>query len=381
MINFDHAFAHGQSYDLTSLNDLLALRHYNKIIESDLLFLQLFFRTIVRDTLTTRWIKASITGKQLTIGAGGHCTPLSQMILAIRLIALTAMQKRVPVKFHLVEWASALLLIQEPVPDEVHLNNIKNGCSDMAKDCLLKGLPSALQDIGLCASTGSGTIRSTSVISSTPSIVFKISPDPKAHDSYRILPKRVVKTDMRAMMYDLYQKQELCDLSLKTSSGAVVNIHALILYTHGGPILQKLKLPCPSIAMNETKELLLDFADFLYMIPEEFEEKINQAIKEQKKTVDDLAALFKFAHKYEIGELIDICTNLFARRCSQNDYKMLQELADQYENAHLQEFCRSFSPMEDDEKSSGGPYGPPPSPSPPGGAKPLSARAARQSNL
>lgn len=180
--------------------------------------------------------------------------------------------------------------------------------------------------------------------------VIRITWREEFHLVYPIPPKFIpAQEDMSKVFYSLYQEQKLCDFSLISKDG-VIKVHANILYLYGGPALQKLLTSDMKENTNNavsfaefSQGTVQAFVDFIYLGGRAFSEKV---ISSNNKNATDLPELFQFAHTYQIGTLIDCCTNLMSMFATKKNLKDLEHLANFYNNSHLKQLCKHLSSKE-----------------------------------
>lgn len=151
-------------------------------------------------------------------------------------------------------------------------------------------------------------------------------------------------------LYPLYQKQEHCDFTICCADGVVIKSHFALLYGYGGYVLQKLltsdfKESKDRVITFETHstDIIKDFLEFIYLGGKEFSEKM---ILSKDLDIIKLYELFDFAHMYGIETLMDCCTNLISLKATKEDISEIKELANLYNNEHLQQLCNHFYPKQ-----------------------------------
>ena len=156
--------------------------------------------------------------------------------------------------------------------------------------------------------------------------------------TYHIKPIEIAgRHEMAEKMYNLYNINKFCDFSLKSKSGSI-NIHSTQLYLYGGKFFEKLI----DNDLKETQEKAIDFQDFSIETIKFFTDYLylgSKVLTPQyyNNIKVDLSELFLFAHTYQVSELMNCCTNLFAFLATEDDLETVENLMTTYDNEHLKE--------------------------------------------
>ncbi|GAB5411800.1 MAG: hypothetical protein ChlgKO_09140 [Chlamydiales bacterium] len=168
---------------------------------------------------------------------------------------------------------------------------------------------------------------------------------------YPITPIEIADRSARETLqgfHKLYQEQFLCDYTLKARDGEIT-LHSIVLHQFGGEYFQNLlssgmkEFSEKQVQLDYSLDVLKKFIDFLYLGKEVLEPELFF------KTDDglDVFELLRLAHYCQNESLVNCCTNLISLSIGEESKQGIKELADLYQNAHLQKLYEYYSPPAD----------------------------------
>ena len=173
---------------------------------------------------------------------------------------------------------------------------------------------------------------------------FKISWNSESYQVYPIQKIEITaRDDILNNFYALYSNGDLCDLKLITKEGVILNVHSLLMYSHGGEVLQKML----TLGMKESSQKVLEFKEFSVNTVTAFIDFIylgekGVSLESLKERDLDLSELFDMAHTYQVKSLVDHCTNLISCYWNIDHIEIIKDMADYYGNEHLKKLYEYF---------------------------------------
>lgn len=299
----------------------------------------------------------SIEDKNISFSGKDHTIEkMQEMIEEIRKFLLEGLESKKNCEilvierlgyFYLRKESEFIDVVHTPVgyPDGWYHNGIKAALPNLAELCGAIYTEAKKSQLVQVHSLLPAEIKSVPVI--------RINWQEESHLVYPIPPTFIPEQEeVGKALYCLYQKQQLCDFSL-ASKDNTIKVHSSLLYIYGGPVLQKLL----TSDMKETVDKVVSFPEysqntvqafieFIYLGGRGFSEKVVASKNQNTINLFELFDLFEFANTYQVKNLIDCCTNLITLVANKQDLKLIQNLADFYDNKHLKQFCDYLSHKE-----------------------------------
>ena len=171
--------------------------------------------------------------------------------------------------------------------------------------------------------------------------------DPTTNYIYPIAAIKIVDRSASEMLqgfHKMYQEQMLCDYTIKAQDGEIA-LHSIVLYQLGGEYFQNLlnsgmkESSEKQVQLDYSLDVLKIFTDFLYLGKEVLEPKMFFKTHDGSHVFE----LLRLAHYCQNETLVNCCTNLISLSIGQENKQVIKELAELYQNAHLQRLYEYYS--------------------------------------
>jgi len=346
------ALLEGVQIDISNLEEHLAREDYGSIIKDPELFLLAFLKAL--SSVRNKNLITSVEGNRLTISGDVNCYPqIKKNVEEIRQCFLDGYEKEEDFMILPVKDGYGYQYYLKPKSPIVTIGEGDVFIPSLWFDSIIKPcMPILSESLGaICYELEvDQTVKYlwTGEQKEEKINAFKIDRISQKNLVYPISPIQIPTRDnFNTFLHSLYQKQELCDLTLVTKDGDI-HMHLLPLFAYGGEMFQKM-LTTPMKESQEkvinfelfSKETVEAFVDFIYL----GQGGLEAGSFLQKRP--DFYELLRMAHTYQVTPLIDHCTNLISLVAFQEDPQNIKDLAEYYNNDHLRRLYEHLSDPND----------------------------------
>lgn len=353
--------SHNYSFNLAELNELIRKNDISRILADKKLFWLAYCKSVASSSDPHPEI--SIKGETVTLELKQHVFKGLQLLVEkFRVELLEDFNSKKDINFLIREWGSSLYMKKEKKPGEVPNEKI---CSlFIYKEYFKLYLPNLMQLIGATCKQEEIVVDHTE--NNFPIKVditaFRIYWDREQYFVYTIPPKALAPREkLDTTLYKLYQEQKLCDFDIQLQSGGTKKVHKLMLFMHGGEMIQSMlnpPMPMKEVYANQldlsqfSDETVEIFIAFVYGGPELATKRLlkepnknnsnnnnnsNTFTTENKQL--DLYEIFAFANMYNIKPMVDWCANQLSLYATPSDYEAIVRLEKKYNNDYLKELA------------------------------------------
>lgn len=336
--------------------NLISIKDFSAIINDPIHFTTAFFLTASEKISSKDYLGIELHDDKLTVHAPSFITdPLVDGLEEIRKILAESLEKKLSnVLIHPInEYDNITFKNDLTVPISFVDQSWPLIPIDIYSKYLRLVLPFFAESIGLTFTEfNSDVTYATDLGDSTQNVKsLRFEWVSSTNYFYPIKPVEIADRSAKELLqgfHKLYQRQFLCDYTLKARNGEIA-LHSIVLHQFGGEYFQNLlnsemkESSEKQVQLDYSLDVLKKFIDFLYLGKEALEPEVFF------KTDDglDVTELLRFAHYCQNEVLVNCCTNLISLSFGQDSKQMIKALADLYQNAHLQQLYEYYSPSTD----------------------------------